>query len=115
VNFKRQWTQLPAQSSSLYQARWRVSVWTGGTPEQFIMHIQQASNAIKHKGLKEAYKKLVVTKKECTGKLEEAHLSLEISQSKVKEDSAQAKAVKMTTEAYNKAKESVTSVAYQIF
>ena len=79
------------------------------------MHIQQASNAIKHKGLKEAYKKLVVTKKECTGKLEEAHLSLEISQSKVKEDSAQAKAVKMTTEAYNKAKESVTSVAYQIF
>jgi len=38
-----------------------VSMWSLSTPEQFIMHIQQAINAIKQKGLKEAYNKLVGT------------------------------------------------------
>jgi hypothetical protein len=56
------------------------------------MHGQQAINAVNQKGLKETYTKLVGTKKECTSKLEEAWLSLETSQGKKEEDSAQAKA-----------------------
>jgi hypothetical protein len=34
-------------------------VWSRGTPEKSIMHVQQAIAAIKAKGLQEAYKKLV--------------------------------------------------------
>ena len=49
-----------------------MSVWSYGTPEQFIMHVQQAINAIKQKGLKETYEKLVGTNKECANRLEEA-------------------------------------------
>eukprot|EP00804_Cyclotella_cryptica_P020673 CCRYP_003484-RA/>CCRYP_003484-RA protein AED:0.41 eAED:0.41 QI:0/-1/0/1/-1/1/1/0/101 len=47
----------------------RVSVWSRGTPEKFIVHVQQAIAAIKAKGLHEAYKQLVWAKKECTEKL----------------------------------------------
>jgi len=38
------------------------------------MHIQQAISAIRQKGLKEAYKRLLKTRKECESKLEEATL-----------------------------------------
>jgi hypothetical protein len=93
----------------------RVSVWLHGTPEQFIMHVQQAINAIKQKGLKETYEKIVGTKKECTSKLEQARLSLEISQGKIKEDSSPSKAVKAAMDVHNKAKEAVLSVMNQVF
>jgi hypothetical protein len=32
----------------------QMSVWSCGTPDQFIMHVKQAINVIKQKGLKEA-------------------------------------------------------------
>jgi hypothetical protein len=93
----------------------QVSVQSCSTPKQFIMHIQQAINVIKQKRLKEAYKKCVGSEKECSNKLKETRLSLKISKSKIEEDSIQAKAVKMATEAHDKAKESVASVTDQIF
>ena len=48
-----------------------MPVWSRGTPEKFLMHVQQAIAAIKAKGLQEAYKRLVQAKKECNKKLEE--------------------------------------------
>jgi hypothetical protein len=43
----------------------RVSVWSCGTLEKFVMCVQQVIAAIKAKGLQENYKKLVWIKKEC--------------------------------------------------
>ncbi len=43
----------------------RVPVWSRGTPEKFLVHVQQAIAAIKTKGLQEVYKKLVRAKKAC--------------------------------------------------
>ena len=57
----------------------QVSIWTSGTQEQFVMHVQQAISAIRQKGLKEAYNRLLKTKKECKMKLEEATLNSEFS------------------------------------
>ena len=44
----------------------QMSVWSCGTPDPFIMHVEQAINVIKQKGLKEAYEKFVGNKKGCT-------------------------------------------------
>jgi hypothetical protein len=79
------------------------------------MHVQQSTNAIKQKGLKDTYKKLVGTKKECASKLKEARLGLEISQGKIKEDSIQAQTVKAATDVHDKAKEAILSVANHVF
>ncbi len=49
-----------------------VPVWSKGTPEQFLVHIQQALNAIRQKGLQTALKKAVKHKEECTKKLNKA-------------------------------------------
>jgi hypothetical protein len=80
------------------------------------MHVQQAINTTKQRGLKEAYKKLVDvgTKKECTRKLEEMKLSLEISQGNL-DNSTQAKVVKTATEVYEKSIEEVMSMVNPIF
>jgi hypothetical protein len=75
----------------------QVPVWSCGTPEQFITHIQQAINAIEHEGLKEAYDKLLAIKKECASTLEEVKLSLKISQDDFEGDFAQARSVKSVT------------------
>ena len=48
----------------------QVSVWTSGTQEQFVMHVQQAISAIRQKGLEEAYTRLLKTEKECETKLQ---------------------------------------------
>eukprot|EP00804_Cyclotella_cryptica_P026801 CCRYP_007988-RA/>CCRYP_007988-RA protein AED:0.44 eAED:0.44 QI:0/-1/0/1/-1/1/1/0/124 len=66
----------------------RVSVWSRGTPEKFLVHVQQAIAAIKAKGLQEAYERLVRAEKECTEKLEEAVLSRDLTEGKVRDDSA---------------------------
>ena len=86
-----------------------------GTPEQFVVHVQQAINAIKQKGLKDKCEKHVATKKECASKMEEAWLSLKISQGKIKEDSTQAKVVKAATDVHDKTKEALLSVANEVF
>ena len=49
-----------------------MAVWSRGTPEKFLMHVQQAIAAIKAKGLQEAYKRLVRAEKECNEKFKEA-------------------------------------------
>ena len=51
----------------------QVSVWTSGAPEHFVMHIQQAISAIRQKVLKDAYDRLIRTKKECKMKLHDAN------------------------------------------
>eukprot|EP00804_Cyclotella_cryptica_P027692 CCRYP_010292-RA/>CCRYP_010292-RA protein AED:0.22 eAED:0.57 QI:0/0/0/1/1/1/2/0/395 len=82
----------------------RVSVWSRGTPEKFLVHVQQAIAAIKAKGLQEAYERLVRAEKECTEKLEEAVLSRDLTEGEVRDDSALSKAIDKATEAQTKAK-----------
>ena len=50
----------------------RVPVWSKGTPEQFLVHVQQALDAIRQKGLQTALEKAVKDKEECTKKLTKA-------------------------------------------
>ena len=57
----------------------QVSVWTRGTQEQFIMHVQQAISAIRQKGLKDTYDRLLRTKKENETKLQDANLQAEFA------------------------------------
>ena len=58
----------------------QVSIWTNRTPEQFVMHVKQAISTIRQKGIKEAYKRLLKTKKECEMKLKEATLHADFTQ-----------------------------------
>ncbi len=51
----------------------RVPVWSKGTPEQFLVNVQQALNVIRHKGLQTALEKAVKDKEECTKKLTKAN------------------------------------------
>ena len=50
----------------------RVPVWSKGTPEQFLVHVQQALDAIRQKGLQTALEKAVRDKEECTKMLAKA-------------------------------------------
>eukprot|EP00804_Cyclotella_cryptica_P027948 CCRYP_003836-RA/>CCRYP_003836-RA protein AED:0.40 eAED:0.40 QI:0/-1/0/1/-1/1/1/0/118 len=85
----------------------RVSVWSHGTPEKFLVHVQQATAAIKVKGLQEAYERLVQAEKECTEKLEEVVLTRNLTEGEVRDDSALSKAIYEATEAQTKAKSAV--------
>ena len=40
----------------------RVPIWSKGTPEQFLVHVQQALDAIRQKGLESAIEKAVKDK-----------------------------------------------------
>ena len=44
----------------------QVPVWSKGIPEQFLVHVQQALDAIRQKGLQTALEKAVKDKEECT-------------------------------------------------
>ena len=88
-----------------------MSVWSRGTPEKFIMRIQQAITAIKAKGLQENYEKLVRAEKECMEKLEEAVLNRDLVEGEVRDYSPLAKAVQMATEAQAKTKSVVEHIA----
>ena len=54
----------------------RVPVWSKGTPKQFLVHIQQALNAIRQKRLQTAFEKAIKDKEECNQKLLEASEAL---------------------------------------
>ena len=54
-----------------------VPVWSKGTPEQFLVHIQQTLDAIRQKGLLTAYEKAGKDKEEWTKKLTKATEDLE--------------------------------------
>ncbi len=53
-----------------------VPVWSKGTPKQFLVHVQQALNAIRQKGLQTTLEKVIKDKEECTQKLAEANEAL---------------------------------------
>jgi len=86
-----------------------------GTPENFIMQVQQTITAIKNKGLQENYKKLVQAVKECMEKLEKAVLNHVLIDGEVRDDSPVAKAVQTATEAQAKVKSALEHIASQIF
>ena len=92
-----------------------MAVWSHGTPEKFLMHIQQAIAAIKAKGLQEAYKRLVWAKKECNKKLKEAVLNCDLTEVEGRDDSFLSKAIDKAKEAQTKAKSAVEHVANQVF
>jgi hypothetical protein len=82
----------------------RVSVWSRGTQEEFIMHVQQAITAIKGKGQQENYEKLVRVEKKCMENLKEAVLNHDLMEGEVRDDSPVAEAVQTATEAQEKRK-----------
>ena len=53
-----------------------VPVWSKGTPEQFLVHVQQALDAIRQKGLQNTLEKAMKDKEECTKVLVEANEAL---------------------------------------
>eukprot|EP00804_Cyclotella_cryptica_P015098 CCRYP_000665-RA/>CCRYP_000665-RA protein AED:0.26 eAED:0.72 QI:0/0/0/1/1/1/3/0/330 len=69
--------------------------------------------SIKAKGLQEAFERLVRAEKECTEKLEEAVLSHNLTEGKVRD--ALSKAIDKATEAQTKAKSAVEHIANHIF
>ena len=45
-----------------------ISVWSKGTPEQCLVHVQQALDAIRQKGLQSALERAIMDKEEWTKK-----------------------------------------------
>ena len=81
------------------------TMWSHGTPEKFIIHVQQTITALKVKGLQENYKKIVWVKKECMEKLKKAVLNHDLVEGEVRDDCPIAKAVQTATEAQAKGEE----------
>ncbi len=79
------------------------------------MHVQQATAAIKAKGLQEAYERIVQAKKECNEKLEEVVLNRDLTEIEGRDDSVLSKAIDKVKEAQTKAKSAVENVANQVF
>ncbi len=90
-------------------------MWLRGTPEKFLMHVQQAIAAIKAKGLQEAYERLVWAEKECNEKLEKAILNRVLTEIEGRDNSVLSKAIDKAKEAQTKAKNAVEHVANQVF
>ena len=55
----------------------RIPVWSKGTPEQFVVNVQQALVAIRQKGLQTALENAINDMEECTQKLVEANVAVE--------------------------------------
>eukprot|EP00804_Cyclotella_cryptica_P019249 CCRYP_006145-RA/>CCRYP_006145-RA protein AED:0.47 eAED:0.41 QI:0/0/0/0.5/1/1/2/0/578 len=92
----------------------RVSVWSHGTPEQFLMHVQAALDAVRQKGLDVAFDRVCKDQKVCIKKAtkdEEAFKSYSGSDVNPPEEKAYEKALEATT----KADKAVTSVINQVF
>ena len=53
-----------------------IRVWSKGTPEQFLLHLEQALDAIRQKGLQSALEKAIKNNEECSQKLVEASEAL---------------------------------------
>ena len=91
-----------------------VSIWTSSTQEQFVMHVQQAISAIRQKGLKDAYDRLLRTKKEREMKLQDANLQAEFA-SEGQDKARLEQAAKTAATAYEKAKAEMASFEEQVF
>ena len=94
-----------------------ISIWTSGTQDQFVMHVQQAISAIsaiRRKGLKDNYERLLRTDKEHQTKLQDANLQVEFAPEG--QDKAHlVQAAKTTATAFENAKAEMASVAEQVF
>eukprot|EP00804_Cyclotella_cryptica_P005809 CCRYP_000113-RA/>CCRYP_000113-RA protein AED:0.41 eAED:0.43 QI:0/-1/0/1/-1/1/1/0/145 len=101
--------------TSTHQGGAKVSVVTRYPREVPSARPTSVIAAIKAKGLQDACERLVRAEKECTEKLEEAVLSRDLTEGKVRDDSALSKAINKATEAQTKAKSAVEQVANQIF
>ncbi len=91
-----------------------VTVWSKGTPEQFLVHVQQALDAIKHKCLQTALEKAVKDKEECTKKLNKASEAFENYKGK-DENPPERKAVEKASEAVARKEETIESLITQVF
>ena len=91
-----------------------IPVWSKGTPEQFLVHAQQALDAISQKGLLTAYKKAEKEKKEWAKKLDKATEALG---KHMGEDAnpPNEKAAEKATEAVACANEAMESIANEVF
>jgi hypothetical protein len=85
-----------------------------GAPEQFLVHVQQALDAISQKGLLTSYKKAVKDKEECIKKLTKGTDALE-KYSGEDVNPPKEKAVQKATEAGICTDEAVESIANQVF
>ena len=93
-----------------------VPVWSEGTPEQFLVHVQQALDAIRQKGLQSALDKAIKDKEEWTKKLNKATEVFGNYKGR-DENPPKTKAVEKTTEAVacTRNKEAIGSLIAQVF
>jgi len=91
-----------------------IPLWSKVTPEQFLVHIQQALDAISQKGILAAYEKAEKDKEEWTKKLDKATKALD----RYTGGDANPPEEKMTekaTEAVAQVNEAIESIANQVF
>jgi hypothetical protein len=92
----------------------RVPVWSKGTPEQFLVHFQQALDTISQKGLVASYEKAKKDKEEWTKKLDKATEALGWYTGE-DENPPKKKTADKATEAVARANEAIESIANQVF
>jgi hypothetical protein len=91
----------------------RVSVWSKGTPEQFLVHVQQALDAIRQKVLQSALEKAIQDKEDWTKKLTKATEAFGNYKGR-DENPSKKKAVEKATEAVADEKEAIESLIAQV-
>ena len=92
----------------------RVPIWSKETPEQFLVHIQQALDTISQKGLEAALEKAVKDKEECTWKLQQATEGLANKKDR-DENPPKKKVVQNATMAIAHEQETYKSLITQVF
>ena len=92
----------------------RVPVWSKGTPEQFLVHVQSALDAIRQKGLQSALEKAIKDKEELTTKLTTAIEAYDNYKGR-EENPPKKKDVAKATEAVAREKETIESLIAQVF
>ena len=92
----------------------RVPLWSKGTPEQFLVHVQTALDAIRQKGLQSALEKAVKDKEEWREKLTMATEAYGNYKGR-DENPPEKKVVDKAPEAIAREKESIESLIAQVF
>ncbi len=97
-----------------HKVKLRVPVWSKGTPEQFLVHVQSALDAVRQKGLQSALDKAIKDKEELTKKLT---MAIEVYKNYKGRDEIppEKKAVEKATEAVAREKETIESLIAQVF
>ena len=92
----------------------RVPVWSKGTPEQFLVHVLLALDAIRQKGLQAALERAHKDKEEWTEKLTLA-IEAYANYKGMDENPPEKKVVAKATEAVAREKETIESLIAQVF